>query len=180
MAQPFADGPRDDESRDSDRSRESRASREGHASVERHASDDNGSDESDESGESRESEGGETAEKRQTLWLLALSPTIWSVHFLASYFTVAIWCAKRGREATLAPARIAIAVYTVVALGGIGLAAWRGYSKHTYGTATLPHDFDTRADRHRFLGFAAVLLSGVSAVGTIYVALAAVFMETCR
>lgn len=124
--------------------------------------------------------GAETAEERQTLWLLALSPTIWSAHFLASYLTAAIYCAKHGHDASLAPVRIAIAAYTVAALGGIGSVAWRGWRKHAHGNARLPHDFDTRADRHRFLGFATLLLSGVSAVATIYVALAAVFVRTCR
>ena len=38
----------------------------------------------------------------------------------------------------------------------------------SHGNATLPHDDDTPEDRHRFLGFAALLLSALSAVAVIY------------
>lgn len=128
-----------------------------------------------------ESEQQDIHERNQSLWLLVISPTIWAVHFLASYITAAIWCAKyAGRDGPLGAARWAIAAYTIVALLGIGFTGWRGYRRHTYGTATLPHDFDTPEDRHRFLGYATILLSALSAVGTIFAALAAVFMETCH
>lgn len=116
-------------------------------------------------------------ETRESLLMLAVSPTIWAVHFLLSYITAAVWCAKMA--APLGPVRIAIAVFTVVALAGIGIAAWRGARHHRYGGSTLPHDFDTAADRHRFLGFATLLLSGLSAVATIFVALTALFFDTC-
>lgn len=116
-------------------------------------------------------------ETRESLLMLAVSPTIWAVHFLLSYITAAVWCAKMA--APLGPVRIAIAVFTVVALAGIGIAAWRGARHHQYGGSTLPHDFDTAADRHRFLGFATLLLSGLSAVATIFVALTALFFDTC-
>lgn len=120
-------------------------------------------------------------EKNESLWLITVSPVIWSAHFLLSYITAAVWCAKVvGRDGSLWGARVAIAVYTVVALVGIGITGWIAFRRHTIGSATVPHDFDTPEDRHRFLGFATLLLSGLSAVGTLYVALAAVFFETCH
>jgi hypothetical protein len=123
----------------------------------------------------------ETHEKRQTLWLLAASPAIWSLYFLTSYITAAIWCAKfGGPDSSLYVARLAIAIYTVLALLGIGFIFWIGYRKHTHGAVTAPHDADTPEARHRFLGLATVLLSGLSAVATIYVALAAVFIGSCN
>ena len=126
-------------------------------------------------------DGGPTAEEHQTLWLLAASPTMWVAHFLACYFTAAVWCAKvAGREGALGEARILIAVYTALALAGIGVTFALGLRRHRFGTAAVPHDFDTPEDRHRFLGFATVLLSGLSAVAVVYVAMAAVFFETCR
>ena len=123
----------------------------------------------------------ELHEEEQSLWILAVSPAIWSVHFLVSYITVAIWCAKVvGRDGMLGASRTAVIVYTIVALAGIGVTLWRGYRKHTFGSATVPHDFDTPEDRHRFLGFATLLLSILSAVGVVYVALTLIFIETCQ
>lgn len=121
-----------------------------------------------------------THESNQTLWLLTISPTIWAVHFLACYLTAAIWCAKMGRDSTLWNIRIAIAVYTAVALVGIAVTGWAGYRRHSFGASATPHDYDTPGDRHRFLGFATMLLSGLSALATIFSALVAAFMETCH
>jgi hypothetical protein len=122
----------------------------------------------------------DTSERNQSLWILTAAPTIWAVHFLLSYLTAATWCGMVvGREGPLSGARIAIAVYTALALAGIAVTGWIGYRRHSAGSSTVPHDFDTPEDRHRFLGFATVLLSGLSAVATIYVALAAVLLERC-
>src|SRR6187549_3530286 len=102
----------------------------------------------------------ETHETKQSLWLLVASPTIWSAHFLACYLTAAIWCAKyAGPDSTLGAVRVAIAVYTVFALIGIGFIGVAGYRRHTFRQTTGPHDFDTPESRHRFLGFATLLLS---------------------
>jgi hypothetical protein len=120
-------------------------------------------------------------EKRESLWLLTASPVIWSAHFLLSYITAAVWCAKVVEPGgALSSARTAIALYTVVALIGIGITAWGGYRRHIFGTATSAHDFDSPAGREGFLGFAIVLLSMLSAIGTLYVALPIVFIGTCR
>jgi hypothetical protein len=120
-------------------------------------------------------------ERKESLWLLTISPAIWSAHFLLSYVTAAVWCAKMaGPGGPLGGARTAIAVYTAVALIGIGITGWFGFRRHSFGDAETPHDFDSPEDRHRFLGFATLLLSALSAVATIYVALAAVFIGNCR
>lgn len=131
--------------------------------------------------DNRESHPEPPAERRESLWILTVSPTIWAAHFLLSYVTAAVWCAKAAdRAASLAGVRTAVAVYTAVALAGILVTAWCGYRRHEHGTAAVPHDFDTPADRHRFLGFATLLLSGLSAVAVVYVALSAVFIGSCR
>ncbi len=104
---------------------------------------------------------------------------VWAVHFLACYLTAAIWCAKAGRVAELAGVRVAVATSTLVALGAIVYVGAEGLRRHRLGTATVPHDFDTRESRHRFLGFATVLLSGLSAVAVVYVALPALFFRAC-
>jgi hypothetical protein len=121
------------------------------------------------------------AEHHESLWMLVVSPTIWAAHFLLCYLTAAIWCAKAPSAMTaLGWVRSAVLVYTVLALGGILVTGWIGYRAHSYGAASLPHDDDTPEDRHRFMGFATLLLSGLSAVAVIYAALVAVFIETCQ
>jgi len=119
-------------------------------------------------------------EHQESLWLLTAAPVIWAVHFLLCYLTAAIWCAKLvPADGSLAGVRTAIAVYTVLALVGIGFVGWTGLRKHRLGNAAVPHDFDIPEDRHRFLGFATLLLAGLSAGAVFYVSLAAVFVETC-
>lgn len=120
-------------------------------------------------------------EHRDSLWWLTVGPGIWAVHFLASYATVAVWCAKvAGRDGALGTARTLVFVYTVVALLGIGAVAVRGWRRHSYGTATEPHDFDTPEDRHRFLGFSSLLLSLLSAIAVLYAGLTVAFIASCR
>jgi hypothetical protein len=120
------------------------------------------------------------SEHRESLWLLTVSPAIWSAHFLLSYLTAAIWCAKAPALSTgLADVRLAIAAYTAAALLGIGATAWVGWRRQEkIGFDTGPGD--TAEDRHQFLAFATLILSGLSAVATIYVALAPVFIGDCR
>jgi hypothetical protein len=122
----------------------------------------------------------ELPEHEESLWILTISPTIWAVHFLLSYISAAIWCAKvANRDGGLEQIRLAIAVYTGLALVGIIMVGWRGFHRHRIGSTTGPHDFDTRESRHRFLGFATLLLSGLCAVDTCYVGLAAVVSGSC-
>jgi hypothetical protein len=123
----------------------------------------------------------ETAEKNQSLWLLTASPLIWAAHFLLCYGTAAVWCAKVvGLGGPLDSVRLAIVIYTALALAAIGFIGWVGYRRHSFGHAVLPHDDDTPEDRHRFLGFATLLLSALSAVAVIYAALVAVFIRSCH
>jgi len=74
---------------------------------------------------------------------------------------------------------MAIILYTALALAGIGITGLIGYRRHTFGYAALPHDDDTPEDRHRFLGFATLLLSALSAVAVIYAAAVIAFIERC-
>jgi hypothetical protein len=123
----------------------------------------------------------QTREERESLWRLAAPPGIWAAHLLASYCTAAIYCEKfAARGDPLGAARVAIAAYTVVSLATIAFVGLRGYQRHRYGDSTRPRDFDSPADRHRFLGFATFLLAGISAVAVVYQALAAVFIGSCR
>ena len=119
-------------------------------------------------------------EENESLWLLTASPVIWAAHLLLCYVTGAIWCAKVvGLGGSLDTTRVAIFFYTSVALVAIGIIGWIGYLRHSLGSATLPHDDDTPEDRHRFLGFATLLLSALSAVAVLYAGLVAVFIRSC-
>ncbi len=123
----------------------------------------------------------ELPEEKESLWLLAASPTIWAGHFLLSYVTAAVWCEKFAEPgSSLGGVRVAIGVYTVLALAAIALVGRRGWRRHRLGRSALPHDDDTPHDRHRFLGFAAFLLSGLSAVAVLFAALVVAFLEDCR
>jgi hypothetical protein len=123
----------------------------------------------------------EVPENGDNLWVLAAAPAIWAAHFMLSYGSVAIWCAKlAGPDGSLSSVRIALATYTAVALAGLGLVGRRGWRRHRLGGAAPPHDGDTPEDRHRFLGLATLLLSGLSAVAILYATLPAVFIGTCR
>ena len=128
-----------------------------------------------------------------SLWLLTIAPTIWAVHLLMSYSTAAIWCARYAdRNDPLDGIRTSIWWYTVVALVGITMIGWEGLRRHSYSgarrstsigagrTEASTHDLDSPEDRHRFLGFATLLLSGLSAVAVLYAALAAMYFDTCR
>lgn len=120
------------------------------------------------------------AEERQSLWLLTISPAIWAAHFLASYIAAAVWCGKIAeRDDGLGAIRLGIVGMALVALAGIALTGTVGWRKHKHGEAEPPHEEDTPEDRHRFLGFATVLLSALSAIATLYVAIVTLFFQTC-
>lgn len=112
--------------------------------------------------------------------MLTVAPSIWAAHFLASYLTAAISCAKYADStATFERVRTAIGFYTLAAVVGIGVTGWLGYRRVKFRRDEMPHDDDTPLDRHRFLGFSTLLLSGLSLVATLFVATVVVFVETC-
>lgn len=123
----------------------------------------------------------ETAEKHESLWTLAAAPLVWLGHFLLSYGLAAVWCARfAGEDGSLRPVRLAIAALTLVALlllAWVGARAWR---RHRLLQGRAPHARDTALDRHRFLGFAVVLLCSLSAVAVGYSAMVVVFVRSCH
>jgi membrane protein YdbS with pleckstrin-like domain len=113
-----------------------------------------------------------------SLWMLVAAPTIWLAHFLLSYITAAVWCAKLAEGASLGGARTAVAMYSAAAIAGIGAVGQYGWRRHCQETRH-PHDVSTGHGRQRFLGFAILLLAGLSAVAVIYGSLPAVFIASC-
>ena len=117
----------------------------------------------------------------QSLWVLTFPPAIWGTHFLACYFTAAVYCAKLGRDAGLGPVRPAIAAYTLVALVLLAWLAMNAWRRHASGVnQPLPHEEPTAGDRYRFMGFTTLLLCGISALAVLFAAMVALFFETCR
>jgi hypothetical protein len=118
----------------------------------------------------------------ESLWAMIVSPTIWAIHFLACYIVAAIFCAKAGTPSVdLATVRWWIAGFTVLALAGIAASGIQAFRLgHFVEGKAAPHDADTIHDRRRFLAYATLLLSGLSFVATLFVALPAVFVGSCR
>jgi uncharacterized membrane protein YebE (DUF533 family) len=110
---------------------------------------------------------------------LIAAPLVWAAHFLASYATAAIWCAKAaGAERSSAGARSAIAIYTVAGLLAIGFIALRAYRSRRAAPA-VAEDRDSAPARHRFLTFATLLLAGLSGIAIVYAALATALAGSC-
>jgi hypothetical protein len=121
------------------------------------------------------------AESRQPLWIVPGPLVIWAAHFMCCYITAALWCGRvAGRLGALGSARATIAVLTAVALIAILIIASLGYRAHSLGAADDPHDADSPEDRHRFVGYAALLIAGLSAVAVVYSAMPIVFIGTCQ
>jgi uncharacterized iron-regulated membrane protein len=119
-------------------------------------------------------------ERSVLLVVLILAPTIWFAHFLVTYAAVAVWCARFApADGGLGVMPRVVAVLTAIAITGIVLTGWGGWTRHRHGGETAPHDMDTPGDRHRFLGFATLLLSGLSAIATLYVGVSTFFFSRC-
>jgi uncharacterized membrane protein YozB (DUF420 family) len=116
------------------------------------------------------------------LWRVILAPTVWSLHFLVCYVGAAIYCEKLGREAALDPVRILVVLATVAGLAVVGVST-RGLLR-VRGRSLTDSDFDyeynSPEERHRFLSHVALMLSALSAIGMIYVALPVFLLGSCR
>jgi len=108
---------------------------------------------------------------------MVLAPTVWALHFAAVYVIAAIDCAKTG---TPGIARAGTAGLTLLALIAIGIIGWRAWVQWTYAAdRDAGHDQPTTLDRRTFLGHGGFLLSLVSLIGVVFVALPALFIRSC-
>lgn len=115
---------------------------------------------------------------REGVWTLTAAPAVWALHFLSCYVLAAVWCARAGRDAPLGDARGWIGGLTLLALGVLALLAVRGWrrSRHAGGRS---RSGDGAADRHRFLGWLALALASLAAVGVLYAATVVLLVEGC-
>ena len=114
-----------------------------------------------------------------SLWRITFGPLIWALHFVASYGAAALVCAKASDGAVEA-LRIGIGVGTLLALVLIlwlAVRAWRQWDLQR--DPEWENDKGTSEDRHQFLGHAAFLLSVISFIGVVYVALPALLIGSC-
>jgi Kef-type K+ transport system membrane component KefB len=116
----------------------------------------------------------------ESLWTLFTAPVVWAIHFLICYVAAAIFCAKNdalpfGFEVV----RAGIATATLLALAMIAVSAWLAWRQWGFGSHDPPHDDPTHRDRRLFQGFATLLLSGLSFVAVIFVAMPVLFIPGC-
>ncbi|KAB1087303.1 hypothetical protein F4V91_13255 [Neorhizobium galegae] len=117
----------------------------------------------------------------ETLWTLFTAPTVWALHFIACYATVAVFCAKRLPSSfTFDGVRIALVIVTVLALAMIVLAGYLAWRQWGFGAADPPHDEPTRDARTLFQGFATLLLSGLSFVAVVFASIPLIFIAECQ
>ena len=123
----------------------------------------------------------EDVQYRETsFWFLISGPIIWAAHFLVSYVSAAIYCAKAAPPHDMDLAQGIIAAATVAALAAIAFFGWHAARKWRVGIkGWKEHGEPTLEARHRFMSHATWLLSALSAVATIYVALPAIFAASC-
>lgn len=119
--------------------------------------------------------------KYADLWTLLAPPAIWAIHFLVCYVAAAIACAKaEDIFAGLPLLRIVILLVTLLALGLIATAAVQARRHWGFGTDDPPYEQPTAEVRQHFLGYATLLLSALSFVSVIFVALPALTIADCR
>ena len=114
----------------------------------------------------------------ESLWTLFTAPVVWAVPFLVCYVLAAVWCAKRG-DTGFGVVQGGIAAATLLALAMIVLLAWLAWRQWRFGAQDPPHDDPTAHDRTLFQGFATLLLSGLSFLAVLYVALPLLFIDGC-
>jgi hypothetical protein len=120
------------------------------------------------------------SDRDTSLWWLSAPAAIWALHFLLSYATAAVWCAKHaGPSGAAGGAQLAIGAYTLIALAAVTAVGVRGARHHRHGGSPPPHDADTREDRHRFLGYAEALLAGLAAIAIVYEVAAVLLVGSC-
>ncbi len=118
--------------------------------------------------------------RNPSLLTLIAAPTVWALHFLVCYVGAAIWCAKPALFGFgFSTLRLGIGGVTVAALAAIVWSAHQAWRNWGFGAYDPPHAAATETDRRRFLGFATLLVAGLSAVATLYVAMVAVFVPGC-
>ncbi|HEV7437610.1 MAG TPA: hypothetical protein VGO22_22520 [Pseudorhizobium sp.] len=117
----------------------------------------------------------------ESLWTLFTAPAVWAFHFVVCYVVVAIYCEKMlVWSIDFDTIRIGLGIFTLLALAMIVLSAYLAWRQWGFGSGEPPHSQATDRDRRRFQGFATLLLSGLSFVAVVYVAIPLAFIAGCQ
>jgi hypothetical protein len=115
------------------------------------------------------------------LWRVVFSPVVWALHFLFCYVYAAIYCEKAGRAAPLDQPRLVVVAATLVALAAIAVSThglWRVHAR-SLTEDDFEYEHNTPEERHRFLSHVALMLSLLSGVAVLYVAIPMLYLSTC-
>jgi hypothetical protein len=113
------------------------------------------------------------------LWVPLISPIIWSTHFTVCYIWVAMACGRFAPRmaGSLEPTLVAMTVIALVPIGALFVRALRQLG---YRLPDRPNDDGTPEDRAGFMTYTTLLLSGMSAIATLFVGVAAAAMGGCQ
>ncbi|GGG84905.1 hypothetical protein GCM10011415_38820 [Salipiger pallidus] len=113
-----------------------------------------------------------------SIWIMAAAPTIWAVHFVASYVLAAVWCAKIGAS-LVTPAWIIAAMGLVCA----ALIVWLGViAVRRYGGVFVIFEEITESSergRDRFIGHVSLLLCILSVVAIGFTVIPGLILGSC-
>jgi hypothetical protein len=99
---------------------------------------------------------------------LVLAPLVWMLHFVAVYVLVSLVCSSGAALAHLVPGGVALA--TAGALGYFAYAGLASYRARRLSAA---------GDGRFFIASTGLLLCGLSALGTLWVAFPAFVLPPC-
>ena len=120
-------------------------------------------------------------ERKESLWPLVAGPAIWAVRFVVVYAFSAVWCARFATdEGSFAVARAVHLVTAAIALAALAVLGWRGHRRHRRDVGAGPHARDDDAARHRFLGYATLLLALLSGLAVVYEVLVVAYVGSCH
>lgn len=119
------------------------------------------------------------AARHDPLWVPVVAPVIWVLHFMICYIAAALWCGRFASATSAADLRAVILVTTIAALIGIAGLFGYGLHRHRYVWPRRPHDDDTPQDRNHFMAFTTMLLSGLSGLATVFVAIGMTWVPSC-
>lgn len=112
--------------------------------------------------------------RSDSLLAVIAGPMVWTAHFLACYLTVSLACAA-GSAGLVPPTIAVVTAASLVLLAGIGLAAWRRWRSGRGREHTRGHD----AAVAPFLGLVTLMLSVLSAIAVLWVALPGAMLPSC-